>query len=208
MPHPANDDLDISATGVGLVARFEGFRPDWYRDAVGVWTIGFGTTEAVEGVSRAKIDAPISRKRGRTFLRRGLRAAEQCVHHIANVPLQQSQYDALVSWVYNVGCRAAEGSTLRRRLAERRYTGAADELLRWVWAGGKRLDGLVRRRKAERALFLRGPDQARATRLPDVTPAQAGIQPLGEQDFQSMIAGLSIEPAPQKRDPQKSDPSG
>ena len=79
---------------------------------------------------------------------------ERAVLRLCPVPLSQGQYDALVSFSFNLGAGALQSSTLRRKIMREDYEGAADEFPRWVFAAGLRLAGLVRRREAERALFL------------------------------------------------------
>ena len=79
---------------------------------------------------------------------------ERAVLRLWPVPLTQGQYDALVSFSFNLGAGALQSSTLRRKIMRGDYEGAADEFPRWVFAGGRRMVGLVRRREAKRALFL------------------------------------------------------
>ena len=74
--------------------------------------------------------------------------------YLVTVPLTQGQYDALSCFIFNIGAKKFRGSTLLRKLNDGDYKGAADELLRWTKAGGRELSGLVKRRKAERSLFL------------------------------------------------------
>ena len=89
---------------------------------------------------------------GEEMLKRDLERFERGVHRLCPVPLTQGQYDALVSFSFNTGSLSV--STLRKKLLRGDYEGAADEFPRWVFAGGRRLAGLVRRREAERILFL------------------------------------------------------
>ncbi|WP_312069487.1 lysozyme, partial [Acinetobacter sp.] len=77
------------------------------------------------------------------------------VNNLVKVPLSQNQFDALVSLTYNIGSTAFKNSTLLKKLNAKDYAGAADQFLRWNKGGGKVLKGLVRRREAERALFLK-----------------------------------------------------
>ncbi|EDH9820259.1 TPA_asm: lysozyme, partial [Salmonella enterica subsp. enterica serovar Typhimurium] len=84
----------------------------------------------------------------------GLVGYENDVSRLVKVKLTQGQFDALVSFAYNLGARTLSSSTLLRKLNSGDYAGAADEFLRWNKAGGKVLNGLTRRREAERALFL------------------------------------------------------
>ena len=149
MPHPDNDDLRLSPTGIGLIVRFEGFEPDWYLDPVGVRTIGYGWTGALpDGLT-----PPLTEAEGRQLLSDTVGAYERAVLRHVSVPLAQAQFDALVSFTYNVGATNFAGSTLLLRLNAGRVAEAAAEFDRWVLAQGQRLEGLVRRRAAERALF-------------------------------------------------------
>ena len=80
---------------------------------------------------------------------------ERAVPRLCPIPLSQGQHHALVSFSFNLGAGALQSSTLRRKIMREDYEGAADEFPQWVFAGRRRLAGLVRRREAERALFLR-----------------------------------------------------
>ena len=140
--------MKISNDGLALIKSFEGLRLKSYRCPAGVWTIGYGhTITAKPGMTITEVEAD-------ALLCRDLQHFEKCVSKHIAVPLEQHQFDALVSFCYNVGCGALMKSTLRRKLNAGDYEGAADELLRWNKAGGKELRGLTRRREAERAMFL------------------------------------------------------
>ncbi|WP_308380981.1 lysozyme [Serratia marcescens] len=145
--------MKISDDGMALTKRFEGLRLQAYQDSVGVWTIGYGWTQRVAG---RKIGAgmAINAATAERLLACGVAQFEQGVERRVTVPITQGQFDALVSFTYNLGLRALENSTLLRRLNAGDRQGAADQFGRWVNAGGVRLDGLVARRAAERALFL------------------------------------------------------
>ena len=148
--------MGLSRAGAELIARFEGFVPRPYNDAAGHATIGFGHL-IHHGLMTAADRAhwgTISRERGLTLLSEDAREAARAVEHSVRVPLSQEQVDALVSFVFNVGVGAFGSSTLLRKLNARDRQGAADELLRWSRAGGRVLEGLLNRRRAERALFL------------------------------------------------------
>ncbi|HAY0632883.1 lysozyme [Serratia sp. Lou2A] len=145
--------MKISDDGMALIKRFEGLRLQAYQDSVGVWTIGYGWTQRVAG---RKIGAgmAINTATAERLLACGVAQFEQGVERRVTVPITQGQFDALVSFTYNLGLRALDNSTLLRRLNAGDRQGAADQFGRWVNAGGVRLDGLVARRAAERALFL------------------------------------------------------
>ncbi|NJO39831.1 MAG: lysozyme [Cyanobacteria bacterium CRU_2_1] len=150
-PTPANLARrgKISAKGLRLLKSFEGLELEAYIDAVGVWTIGYGTTTGVTPGMR------ITEAQAEEFLKRDLMKFENAVSKLVKVSLNDDQFSALVTFVYNVGDGAFADSTLLRLLNRRDYQGAADQLLRWNKGnGGVELAGLTRRRKAERALFL------------------------------------------------------
>ena len=148
MPHPPNDDLRVSAEGLSLIMRFEGFQADWYPDPVGVRTIAYGWTGALP----VGFEPPLTESQGRELLRRTVGAYEQAVRDLVTVPLAQGAFDALVSFTYNLGRGSLASSTLLRKL-NAGEPGVGAEFDRWVFAGGERLEGLVRRRAVERAMF-------------------------------------------------------
>ena len=166
MPEPPNDDLRISDAGLALIEDFEGFEPDWYLDPVGVRTIAFGWT----GELPAGYAPPLTRAEGRRLLRDTVGRYESAVRRLVAVPLAQGQYDALVSFTYNLGPANLAASTLLRKL----NAGEPDvglEFDRWVRAGGRVLPGLVRRRAAERAMF----EAASAPRVHDPSVPRHGM---------------------------------
>ncbi|MGP1207088.1 MULTISPECIES: lysozyme [unclassified Serratia (in: enterobacteria)] len=145
--------MKISDDGMALIKRFEGLRLQAYQDSVGVWTIGYGWTQPVAG-RKVGAGMAIDAATAERLLMCGVAQFEQGVERLVAVTITQGQFDALVSFAYNLGLRALEKSTLLRRLNAGDRQGAADQFGRWVNAGGVRLDGLVARRAAERALFL------------------------------------------------------
>ena len=140
--------MEVSDAGLKLVMGFEGLRLTAYQDSVGVWTIGYGSTNGVEPGD------VITEAQAEDLLRIDMRSAEKCLDDHVTVALNQNQYDALASFVFNLGCGAFSGSTLLRDLNAGDYQGAADQFGRWVHAGTDILPGLVKRRANERALFL------------------------------------------------------
>lgn len=136
--------LVFSASALVGLALHEGFRGKAYDDGVGVQTIGFGTTEGVERGDTITVERALVRLADGVEVReRQLRAC------IGDVLMHQHEWDAIVSWAYNVGTSAACSSTLVRKLKAGDYPGACAELLRWTKAGGRELRGLVTRRQAE-----------------------------------------------------------
>jgi lysozyme len=96
----------------------------------------------------------ITAQQAETFLKQDLQEAESAVNQLVKVALNENQFSALVSFVFNLGGGALGESTLLRQLNAGHYLEAANQFLRWTYAGGQQLPGLVRRREAERQLFL------------------------------------------------------
>lgn len=145
--------MQTSDKGIALIKEFEGCKLTAYQDSVGVWTIGYGWTQPVDGKPICA-GMTIKQETAERLLKTGLVSYESDVSRLVKVGLSQGQFDALVSFTYNLGSRSLSTSTLLRKLNAGDYAGAADEFLRWNKAGGKVLNGLTRRREAERALFL------------------------------------------------------
>lgn len=145
--------MQTSEKGIALIKQFEGCRLAAYQDSVGVWTIGYGWTNPVDGKS-VKAGMTITQEVAERLLKTGLVSYENDVSKLVKVKLSQGQFDALVSFTYNLGARSLSTSTLLKKLNAGDYRGAADEFPRWNKAGGKVLAGLTRRREAERSLFL------------------------------------------------------
>lgn len=140
----------ITAMGLGLIKDSEGYRSESYQDSAGVWTIGYGHTGDVtpgQVIDQAEADR---------LLLADVAWAEDCVNSTVSVDLDGAHFDALVSFVFNVGCGAFKNSTLLRKLNAGGYAAAAAEFDRWVHAGGKRLRGLEIRRAKERRIFEEG----------------------------------------------------
>lgn len=145
--------MQTSEKGIAVIKQFEGCKLTAYQDSVGVWTIGYGWTQPVDG-KPIRAGMTIKQETAERLLKTGLVSYESDVSRLVKVDLTQGQFDALVSFTYNLGARSLSTSTLLRKLNAGDYAGAADEFLRWNKAGGKVLNGLTRRREAERALFL------------------------------------------------------
>lgn len=145
--------MQTSDKGIALIKQFEGCKLTAYQDSVGVWTIGYGWTQPVDG-KPIRAGMTIKQETAERLLKTGLVRYESDVSRLVKVGMTQGQFDALVSFTYNLGARSLSTSTLLRKLNAGDYAGASDEFLRWNKAGGKVLNGLTRRREAERALFL------------------------------------------------------
>ncbi|RSL77075.1 hypothetical protein BHE90_014714 [Fusarium euwallaceae] len=141
---------------VNLIASFEGFRANIYKDATGLPTVGYGHLCSNSKCTDVKYRIPLSQANGKKLLADDMARFEKCITNMvkSNVKLNKNQYGALVSWSFNNGCAAAQKSTLIKRLnkGEAPNTVISQELPKWVYAGKKKLAGLVRRRKAEVAL--------------------------------------------------------
>ncbi|KAH7110399.1 lysozyme-like domain-containing protein [Dactylonectria estremocensis] len=141
---------------VDLIGEFEGFVPHIYKDAAGYPTVGYGHLCSNSKCTDVKYPIPLSKANGKKLLADDMRKFEKCIAKMVSskVALNKNQFGALVSWSFNVGCGAAEGSQLIKRLnkGEKPNTVVSGELPKWVYAGKRKLPGLVRRRNAEIAL--------------------------------------------------------
>ena len=149
----AIDQMAVSLFGIDLICGFEGKRLAAYDDGVGVWTIGFGTTVYPNGIKVKKGDT-CTEAQAKAYMAHDLKKFESAVNNTVKVPLNQNQFDALVSLAYNIGTNAFSKSTLVKKLNANDIRGAADQFDEWVNAGGKRMQGLVNRRAREKALFI------------------------------------------------------
>jgi|TARA_R110001592_G_scaffold277820_1_gene545043 lysozyme len=139
--------MKTSKDGLQLIKDFEGLELSAYKCAAGVWTIGYGHIKGVqEGMS-------ISEARANEMLNEELTEYENYINKGVTVPLSQCQFDAMVSWVYNLGNGNLSSSTLLKVLNSGDYAGVPAQMLRWNKAGGKVLAGLTRRRQAEADMF-------------------------------------------------------
>ena len=137
---------------IDLIKKYEGFRPIAYTDSVGVWTIGYGTTR-ING-EPVKAGMTITEDQAIQFVQQEVNKLWSQIESIVKVNLNDNQMNALVDFAYNLGFNALKTSTLMSKLNAGDFTGAANEFSRWVYAGGKILPGLVKRREAEKQLFL------------------------------------------------------
>ena len=141
----------LSRKGIDLIKRYEGFSAKAYFCPAGVLTIGHGHVLS---------DTPANRRRTVTsaeaeeYLISDVRIAERAVHRLITAPLTQGQFDAVVSFTFNLGSGALQRSGLRRKLNREEYDDATLEFRKWVYAGGRRLPGLIKRRAAEAERFL------------------------------------------------------
>jgi lysozyme len=141
--------MKISIQGIALIKQFEGCKLKAYQDSVGIWTIGYGHTGA-----DVKAGLVISQEKADALLQQDTERFVSGTNKLLGKVIPQAQFDALVSFAYNVGLMALGKSTLLRKLRAGDILGAANEFPRWNKAGGRVLAGLTRRRAAERQLFL------------------------------------------------------
>lgn len=133
----------VSAVAAAAICGFEGYREYAYKDSVGVPTIGYGTTKGV------KMGDKTNRQEAKAFLVRDASVMAKQMQSLIKVPLYQYEWDAYLSFTYNVGIGNFRSSTLLKKLNAGDYSGACSQLKRWVYAGGRKLPGLVKRREAE-----------------------------------------------------------
>lgn len=143
-----NEILRVSPEGISLIKRFEGFSTSPYRCPAGYWTIGYGH------LLNHLPAASLTQQEGEFLLKQDIQKAESAVHRMVPVPLTQHQFDALVSFTYNLGAGALQRSTLRQKILRQEHDLAALEFPKWVYAGGRKMAGLARRRHAEALLYL------------------------------------------------------
>lgn len=137
----------ITEIGLNLIKRFEGFSPTVYTCPAGYPTVGYG--HLVRPDERERFRDGVSEVWAGELLKHDVRAAEAGVLRLIAVPLTDGQFDALVSFTFNLGAGALQRSALRRVVNRGVHEEVAGQLSRWVMAGGRRLPGLVRRRNAE-----------------------------------------------------------
>ena len=139
--------MKISLEGLALIKRFEGCRLESYKCSANVLTIGYGHTSGVKETDT------ITQDEADKLLQEDVEQFEKYVDDNVTVELGQSQFDALVAWTFNLGVGNLRESTMLKKLNSEDYASVPSEMKRWNKAGGKTLDGLIRRRKAESLLF-------------------------------------------------------
>ena len=139
--------MKCSQEGLALIKKFEGCRLKAYRCSANVLTIGYGHTGGV------KEDDTISQPEADELLENDIAKFEEYVSDNVIVELKQNQFDALVAWTFNLGVGNLRNSTMLKKLNGADYDSIPFEMRRWNKAGGKTLDGLIRRREAESLLF-------------------------------------------------------
>lgn len=143
--------MQISYNGLELIKEYEGYKATAYKDTGGVWTIGYGTT-VIDGIPVAE-GMTITEEKALLCLQSDVTWAQTAVNQLVRVPLNQNQFDSLVSFVYNEGVTHFYTSTLRKLLNQGNYVGAENEFKKWVYDDGKVVQGLINRRQKEQQLF-------------------------------------------------------
>jgi len=152
--------MKLSTNGFKIIKNFEGLRLSAYRDVAGIWTIGYGSTRYHDGIRVKPGDILASEVQADALFKNTLGQYEDAVNSLVKVPLSQNQFDALVSFTYNVGTGALKESTLLIKLNEKNYTEAAAHFFFWDKITdphtSKKIvcDTLAQRRKEESQLFL------------------------------------------------------
>ena len=173
--------MTVNQATIDLIKEFEGFRSEAYRDSAGVWTIGYGTTDRAGVGIAPRPGQTITKEEAEWYLHRAVDKFAAEIRPAIKRPMTQNEFGAFVSLAYNIGPGAFKKSSALRHFNAGDKEKAANSILLWNKAGGKKLAGLVRRREAERKLFLT-PDK------PGKTPP---AKPVPSSGFWAAI-GLAI----------------
>jgi lysozyme len=144
------NNLTAGASARKIIEHYESCRFEAYQDQVGIWTIGYGHTKGVYPGQVINMDQVLE------FLTEDLVNSETCVNKLVTVKLSQLQFDALISFTFNLGCGHLQESTLLKLLNQREYNQVSTQMARWNMAGGVIAKGLVYRRQTEGILFDTG----------------------------------------------------
>lgn len=161
--------MNVSPKGIDLIKQFEGCKLTAYKDGGGVWTIGWGHTSAA-GAPEVKEGLTITQQQANKILADDLAKFSEGVAKLIKVEISQDQFDALVSFAYNVGLGAFGSSTLLKKLNAKDFEAVPAQLMRWTKDNGKEVGGLVRRRRAEAALWRGIDDSAPVPEAEKVKP--------------------------------------
>jgi lysozyme len=167
--------MKINAAAIALIKEFEGFRAETYLDSAGIPTIGYGTTAAAGVGIVPKPGMRISEPDAEEYLHAALSRFAAKVAPLLKREPTENQYGAMMSLAYNIGPTGFARSSVLKRFNEGNIPAAADAFLLWNKAGGKVLRGLVRRREAERALFLTPDGKATPAPAPATSEAPTGL---------------------------------
>ncbi|AIF81405.1 lysozyme [endosymbiont of Acanthamoeba sp. UWC8] len=139
----------ITQEGLNLIKHFEGFSETLYICPAGYPTIGYG--HMVKNYE--KFPEVITKEAAEKLLKQDLKIAEHAVLRLIAVPLSDMQFNALVSFTFNLGAGALQRSTLRLKVNREEHDEVPNQLQRWIWAGNRKLNGLIKRRKAESLMY-------------------------------------------------------
>jgi GH24 family phage-related lysozyme (muramidase) len=142
---------NITDKGLSLIKSSEKLVLTTYICPAGYPTIGYG--HVVKASEAESFAGGITEAHAEELLRQDVVSAQRAVLRLIRVPLSDGQFDALVSFTFNLGGGALQRSTLRRKLNRGDYESIPAELMKWVWAGGRKLKGLVVRRRSESIMF-------------------------------------------------------
>ena len=143
--------MKIDDEGLNFIASQESFRASPYKDIAGNLTIGYG-----HFIKPGEKFTVLTEAAAKHLLFLDAETAMNCVNKAVNVKLTQNQFNALVDFTYNLGCGALNDSTLLKLLNQGEYTQASEQFGRWVYAGGKKIPDLIRRRGLEQKMFDEG----------------------------------------------------
>ena len=147
----------VSQKCIDLVKHYEGCKLNSYQDSVNVWTIGYGTTIIPPGTARNVHEGmTITLDQAEQYLSTYLQSFADNVDAMVNVEINEDQRSALTSFSYNLGSGSLKSSTLLKLINQSKFDDAQREFVKWNKAGGKIMDGLTLRRKAEACLFSTG----------------------------------------------------
>ena len=146
--------MQLSSNGLQFIKSFEGFSAKPYPDSIGIPTIGYGTIAYPNGTRVTMNDAPITEAQAEQYLAFEIAQKTKSAAGMITSSVNQNQFDALVSFAYNLGLGALHGSTLLKLVNQARWNEAASEFPKWNHAGGAVVAGLTRRRLAKQKLFL------------------------------------------------------
>ena len=177
----------ISNSGIKLIKKFEGCRLSAYQDAVGVITIGYGWTKPIDG-NPLTMDTKITQSKAESLLKKGLEAYESKVNkYDAKYRFNQNQFDALVSFAYNIGSidqLTANGT--------RSISAIAEKIPAYNKAGGRTLSGLTERRKAEQALFMQPVREQKPIQAASIETGHVQLDYKQGKQYQITVSGLRI----------------
>lgn len=184
--------MEISDNGLAMIMRFEGLRLSAYRDGVGIWTIGYGTTQDVHP------GMVITMAQAGERLRHAVTQVESFITAVVTPAIDQDMFDALVSFTYNVGQGNLRKSSVLRLINIGDFHSAADAFLLWTKAGGIVVNGLAIRRAMERAMFLQGVAKLSAQALHETPqpPAERLVHKAPPLPAPALPEPVATEPVP------------